>query len=91
MEDLAVLCRGCHDVVREIEDLADGGDVMGMTPRVLTMLATIDRRIAIPIPLEVKPSAPKPSVDGPQTIGEVNAILERKRAELGIVLKDLGA
>lgn len=88
MDDLAVECSRCHDALEEIGELADGGDVMAMSPKLVTLLATIDKRIGIPIPRQTRPLPPEPT--GPATIGDLVAKVESKRKELGIVVKDTG-
>jgi len=88
LSDLAVVCRRCHDALEEIEELADGGDVMAMSPKLVTLLVTIDNRLGIPIPRQIRPQPPEAT--GPATIGDLVATVEAKRKELGIVVKDTG-
>lgn len=90
LSDLAIECGTCHKLIVELEEMSDGADVMGMSPQLLDVLATIDKRLGLPVARRASTDPPQAKPGGPQTVAELNARLEAKRAELGIVLKDTG-
>lgn len=90
MSDLAILCRRCHDLEKEIAAVSAGGDAMQMSPELVSTLALIDKRIGLPTVPRRLSVAQASGVAGVESIGELVAKINRKREEMGIVEKDTG-
>lgn len=84
LDDIRLLCRSCHECVKEIEAAAQGGDVSELSQELMAVLATIDRRLAPGVPMPPAPLAEKVREYGDMTLDELNARIANKRQSLGI-------
>lgn len=83
LDDLRVLCRECHEQVKEIADANNGGPMDAIGWSLLERLAAIDNRL-LPKPPTVGPildsAVPRPDV----SLGELIAIINKKRLSCGL-------
>lgn len=84
MSDLRILCRSCHDAVREIDMAIEGGSLDQISDQLLQMLSAIDERL-LHRPETLGPIISKPKqVYAECSIEDLIKIIQRKRLKQGI-------